>query len=118
MIKICISVTSHMLLTPVTNCHTFSDPLSLERDVLYGRSHRMDKPITKTLMKVMFITSVKSGIRHFSFSEEEEPKLFPTQRNSIFPTKFPNHLSFLVIYKKMCHLSTLKQALFTILSSL
>ena len=22
----------------VTNCHTFSDPLSLERDVLYGRS--------------------------------------------------------------------------------
>ena len=29
MIKICISVTSHALdpLTPVTNCHTFSDPL-------------------------------------------------------------------------------------------
>ena len=28
-----------MLLTPssVTNCHTFSDPLPLERDVLYGR---------------------------------------------------------------------------------
>src|SRR6218665_2062222 len=22
---------------PVTNCHTFSDPLPLERDVLYGR---------------------------------------------------------------------------------
>jgi len=22
--------------TPVTNCHTFSDPLPLERDVLYG----------------------------------------------------------------------------------
>jgi len=23
-------------LPPVTNCHTFSDPLPLERDVLYG----------------------------------------------------------------------------------
>src|SRR6218665_3335668 len=35
--KICISVTSHALdpLPPVTNCHTFSDPLPLERDVLY-----------------------------------------------------------------------------------
>ena len=39
MIKICISVTSHALdpPPPVTNCHTFSDPLPLERDVLYGR---------------------------------------------------------------------------------
>jgi len=26
--------------SPVTNCHTFSDPLPLERDVLYGRPHR------------------------------------------------------------------------------
>src|SRR6218665_887182 len=25
---------------PVPNCHTFSDPLPLERDVLYGRTHR------------------------------------------------------------------------------
>ena len=24
---------------PVTNCHTFLDPLPLERDVLYGRPH-------------------------------------------------------------------------------
>jgi len=24
---------------PVTNCHTFSDPLPLERDILYGRPH-------------------------------------------------------------------------------
>src|SRR6218665_1570934 len=33
------SVTSHALRPPpsVTNCHTFSDPLPLERDVLYGR---------------------------------------------------------------------------------
>ena len=35
------SVTSHDLyppLPPVTNCHTFSDPLPpLERDILYGR---------------------------------------------------------------------------------
>ena len=23
--------------SPVTNCHTFSDPLPIERDVLYGR---------------------------------------------------------------------------------
>src|SRR6218665_778622 len=36
MIKICISVTSHALCPTVTNCHTFSDPLPLERDVLYG----------------------------------------------------------------------------------
>src|SRR6218665_1296484 len=38
-IKICISVTSHALdpLPSVTNCHTFSDPLPLERDVLYER---------------------------------------------------------------------------------
>ena len=33
MIKIYISVTSHALDPPVTNCHTFSDPL--EHDVLY-----------------------------------------------------------------------------------
>ena len=33
-----ISVTSHALdPSPVTNCHTFSNPLPLERDVLYGR---------------------------------------------------------------------------------
>src|SRR6218665_346668 len=37
MIKICISVTSHALDPPVTNCHTFSDLPPLERDVLYGR---------------------------------------------------------------------------------
>jgi len=30
---------SHMSLPPppVTNCHTFLDPLPLERDILYGR---------------------------------------------------------------------------------
>ena len=32
-----ISVTSQALDLPVTNCHTFSDPLPLECDVLYGR---------------------------------------------------------------------------------
>ena len=39
MMKICISVTSHALVPPppVTNCHIFSDPSPLERDVLYGR---------------------------------------------------------------------------------
>src|SRR6218665_3386850 len=33
-------MTSHALYPPfplVTNCHTFSDPLPIERDVLYGR---------------------------------------------------------------------------------
>src|SRR6218665_3878304 len=35
--KKCISVTSHAPPPPVTNCHTFSDPLPFERDVLYGR---------------------------------------------------------------------------------
>src|SRR6218665_2108274 len=33
---------------PVTNCHTFSDPLPLERDVLYGRS-----PCSKELQSDM-----------------------------------------------------------------
>ena len=39
MMKICISVTSNALDPPpsVTSCHTFSSPLPLERDVLYGR---------------------------------------------------------------------------------
>jgi len=37
MIKIFTSMTSQALDPPsVTNCHTFSDPLPLERDVLYG----------------------------------------------------------------------------------
>ena len=32
------SVTPHDLYpSPVTNCHTFSDPFPLERDILYGR---------------------------------------------------------------------------------
>src|SRR6218665_584694 len=40
-----ISVMSHALYPPpsVTNCHTFSDPLPLERDVLYGRPLRCHK---------------------------------------------------------------------------
>src|SRR6218665_2726750 len=29
---------------PVTNCHTFSDPLPLERDVLYGRPPNATAP--------------------------------------------------------------------------
>ena len=39
MIKFFRSVMSHALYPspPVTNCHTSSDPLPLERDVLYGR---------------------------------------------------------------------------------
>src|SRR6218665_1195342 len=36
-----LNVTSHALGPPptVTNCHTFSDPSPLKRDVLYGRPH-------------------------------------------------------------------------------
>src|SRR6218665_3051809 len=43
--KKCISVTSHALDTPppVTNCHTYSDPL--ERDVLYGRPSLLLLPL-------------------------------------------------------------------------
>src|SRR6218665_3896199 len=41
--KLFQSVTSHALRTPpsVTNCHTFSDRRTLERDVLYGRPPSM-----------------------------------------------------------------------------
>ena len=44
-----ISVTSHALDSPplVTNCHTFSDPLPLERDILYGR------PLTSSCLFLM-----------------------------------------------------------------
>src|SRR6218665_1421682 len=50
MIKNCISVMSHAFnpLPPVTNCHTFSDPLP--RDVLYGRPQKT-KDITMDLNK-------------------------------------------------------------------
>src|SRR6218665_3067237 len=39
-----------MLLTPppVTNCHTFSEPLPLERDVLYGRPLRPSRRVSAT----------------------------------------------------------------------
>jgi len=47
-----------MLLTPslaVTNCHTFSDLLPLERDVLYGRPlTRLGRPM-QTIIKVFSI---------------------------------------------------------------
>ena len=38
-------------LPPVTNCHTFLDPLPLERDVLYGRPplDYGDTPMTNTM---------------------------------------------------------------------
>ena len=41
-----------MLLTPpspVTNCHTYSDTLPLERDVLYGRPYTRYEAMAKTL---------------------------------------------------------------------
>src|SRR6218665_1334589 len=45
MIKKCISVTSHALYPlPLSQTVTFSDPLPLERDVLYGRPLRSDGP--------------------------------------------------------------------------
>src|SRR6218665_4183336 len=36
---------------PVTNCHTFSDPFPLERDVLYGRP-----PTGTTIISLLFHT--------------------------------------------------------------
>jgi len=44
---------------PVTNCHAFSDPLPLERDVLYGRPLR-----TVTLVQCVlacYIVYVENG---------------------------------------------------------
>ena len=84
MIKICISVTSHALDTPLSQAVTPSrTPLPLERDVLYGRPHRMDRPITKTLMKVMFITSVKSGMS-FQFFRGGRTQTFPNAKKFNF----------------------------------
>jgi len=49
MIKKIISVTSYALdpLSPVTNCHTFSETSLLERDVLYGHSLEETKKYLK-----------------------------------------------------------------------
>src|SRR6218665_544904 len=52
-----------MLLTPspVTNCHTFSDPLPLERDVLYGRPLSSDYQATIKAIVVYFTVTCKPG---------------------------------------------------------
>jgi len=43
-------------LPPVTNCHTFSDPFPLERDVLYGRPlMRLPRP---SLLPAFFTSAV------------------------------------------------------------
>src|SRR6218665_2044014 len=52
-----ISVMSHAFypLPFVTNCHTFSDPLPLERDVLYGRPQRVYE--NSSILTALFIVS-------------------------------------------------------------
>ena len=63
MIKICISVTSHALdppLPPVTNCHTFSDPLPLERDVLYGQPLSLYEP--EPVSEISTVSSMQSRV--------------------------------------------------------
>ena len=40
--------------SPVPNCQTFSDPLPLERDVLYGRPN-LNKQIIKVLMFLIWL---------------------------------------------------------------
>ena len=54
-----------MLLTPspVTNCHTFSDPLPLERDVLYGR------PLPAYFMVLNFYYGIQLSIIHVHVSK-------------------------------------------------
>jgi len=55
-----ISVTSHAVypLSPVTNCHIFSDPLpSLERDVLYGRPLGLQKVRLSPIQSVLNATA-------------------------------------------------------------
>ena len=58
MIKIWLSVTSHALEPPppVTNCHTFSDPLPLEHDVLYGRPLTRRKWLRYLFFCIKFIS--------------------------------------------------------------
>jgi len=59
-----------MLFTPppVTNCHTFSDPLPLERDVLYGRRPGLRKGDAKS-------EHVLRKIHHYTFRHFER-KIF------------------------------------------
>jgi|SRR6218665_436020 len=56
MIKFFISVTSQALdlPPPVTNCHTISDPLPFERDVLYGRPLKGSLNLVQIPVEVKF----------------------------------------------------------------
>ena len=54
MIKMCISMTSHALDPPVTNCHTFSDPLHPPSSVTYF----MDGPESE-ISKAQEINNIK-----------------------------------------------------------
>ena len=84
MIKKCngLRVTSHALdpHPPVTNCHTFSDPFPLERDVLYGRplgpvgpkylrdhirfplSAKSHRPLRSFDRQILFVSRVRTTI--------------------------------------------------------
>ena len=64
-----------MLLTPlppVTNCHTFSDPLPpLERDVLYGRPLKIYRTLTTDAEILQFhIKQIKSRKDYISYRPE------------------------------------------------
>ena len=53
MIKFFISVTSHALDPPVTNCHTLSDPL--ECDVLYGRPLSIMAELMISVISIVYV---------------------------------------------------------------
>ena len=67
------SVTSHNLYppSPVTNCHTFSDPLPpLERDILYGRPLR--RLVPKNKLKVLSTIINRNGdCEVYTYSRKE-----------------------------------------------
>ena len=66
------SVTSHNLYpSPVTNCHTFSEPLPLEHDILYERPHRMEqamKTVSKREIKACLDEGVSQSVRQTQIS--------------------------------------------------
>jgi len=77
-----------MLLTPiphVTNCHTFSDPSLLERDVLYGR------PPGLLWHSIMFIINRLYFMSNFSLKWDTLPGRPPPWGNDAFPlvSEFP-----------------------------
>src|SRR6218665_2927899 len=108
MIKICITVTSHALdpLPSVTNCHTFSDPLPLERDVLYGRPLNClkgcltilcDIPAEYAMSRLFLNGKFMMNIKRNSFppdSAERDSIHFDSAEGNSFPTDSAERSSF------------------------